>query len=80
MATMIRLNCRIVVFEMLFCIGCKSAKMSVMGFLGEFWPWRTYTLLQKALSAYVIFGEGIVYVNIQIFKFYRTIEHLVTQS
>jgi len=58
-AAMIRLSCRKVVLETLFWIGWKSAKMSVMGFLGEFWSWRTSTLLQKALSAYVIFGEGI---------------------
>lgn len=31
--TMIRLNCRKVVLETLFWIGCKSAKMSVTGFL-----------------------------------------------
>jgi hypothetical protein len=30
---MIRLNCRKAVLETLFWIGCKSAKMSVMGFL-----------------------------------------------
>jgi hypothetical protein len=35
-ASMIRLNCRIVVLDTLFWIGCKSAKMSAMGFLFEF--------------------------------------------
>ena len=58
-AAMIRLICRMVVFETLFWMGCKSAKMSVMGFLCEFWSWRTSTILQKALLAYLIFGEGI---------------------
>jgi len=58
-ARMIRLNCRKVVMEMLFWIGCKSAKMSVIGFLFEFWSWTTSTLLQKALSLQLVFGEGI---------------------
>jgi hypothetical protein len=44
---MIRLICREVVLEMLFCIGCKSAKMSVMGFLGEFWSWRIKLYYKK---------------------------------
>ena len=57
-ATMIRLSCRKVVLETLFWIGCKSAKMSLMGFLCEFWSWRTSTLLQKAPSLQPIFGEG----------------------
>jgi hypothetical protein len=59
---MTRLICRKVVLDMLFWIGCKSAKMSVMGFLCEFGSWRTSTLLQKALSLQPIFGEGIVIV------------------
>jgi hypothetical protein len=32
-AGMIRLSCRMVVLETLFWIGCKSAKMSIVGFL-----------------------------------------------
>ena len=47
MATMIRLNCRKVVLETLFWIGCKSAKMSVMGFLGELWSWQTKLYYKK---------------------------------
>jgi len=48
---MIRLICRIVVLEMLFCIGCKSAKILFMGFL-----WLVAVLVDlnfttKALSA-----------------------------
>jgi len=58
-AVMIPLICRKVVLVTLFCIGCKSAKMSLMGFL-----WLVAVLVDlnfttKALSAYVIFGEGI---------------------
>jgi len=33
--------------------------MSVIGFLFEFWSWTTSTLLQKALSLQLVFGEGI---------------------
>jgi len=44
---MIRLNCRKVVLETLFCIGCKSAKMFVMGFLGEFSSWSTKLYYKK---------------------------------
>jgi hypothetical protein len=58
-ATMIRLICRIVILRTLFWIGCISAKMSVMGFLGELWSWSISTLLQKALSLQLIFGEDI---------------------
>lgn len=58
-ARIIRLNCRIAVLDRLFWIGCKSAKMFVMGFLVEFWSWRTSTLLQKAHLLQSIFGEGI---------------------
>ena len=44
---MIRLICRKVVLETLFCIGFKSAKMLFMGFLGEFWSWSTKLYYKK---------------------------------
>lgn len=47
MATMTRLNCRKVVMETLFYIGCKSAKISAMGFLGEFWSWSAKLYYKK---------------------------------
>ena len=58
-ATTIRLNCRKVVLETLFCIGCKSAKMFVMGFLGEFWSWSTKLYYKKPYPLTLFFGEGI---------------------
>ncbi len=56
-ATMIRLNCRKVVLETLFWIGCKSAHCLSWAFCGEFWSWPTSTLRRKALFSQTIFGE-----------------------
>jgi len=59
MAGTIRLNCRMVVWETLFCIGCKSAKMFTVGFL---WVWvgrGGHNSTTEAHSNQPIFGEGI---------------------
>ena len=49
-ATTIRLNCRKVVLETLFCIGWKSAKMFIGGFLLVGLALVDTTLLQNPLN------------------------------
>ena len=56
MAVIIRLSCRKVVLETLFCIGCKSAKMFIGGFLFcELLSWKTQLYYKNPLiSAYFL--------------------------
>jgi len=50
-------GCNVVV-DLKGAMVCKSAKITVMGFCGEFWSWRTSTQLGKAVFSQAIFGEG----------------------
>ena len=58
MAGIIRLSCRKVVLETLFCIGCKSAKMFIGGFCVS-WSCGDLNFTTKALLSQPVFGEGI---------------------
>ena len=58
-AGMIRLSCRKVVLETLFCIGCKSAKMFIGGFLLVWVGRGGLNSTTKTLSTQPVFGEGI---------------------
>jgi hypothetical protein len=55
-AMMIRLICRKVVLETLFCIGCKSAKMFIGGLFVVWAGCRKLNSTTKALSTQPIFG------------------------
>jgi hypothetical protein len=57
-ASTIRLDCRKVVLGTLYCIGCKSAKMSAIAFLRSIMVLAYFYAAMKS-SAFTIFGEGI---------------------
>jgi hypothetical protein len=63
MAGINRLNCRMVVLETRFCIGCKSAKMFIVGFCGVNCCCGKHNSTTKALSSQPILAKVLLLVT-----------------